>query len=107
MSRPSLPTLSPEVAAAHREASLVGGLPDANLLLCLISIAIFLLIFTVYAKCVICSMRGQLDLIVDEETRQPTSTMFFKNPFRKRSAKKDSYAMVQVNNESGGGVNPA
>ena len=52
-------------------------------------LAIFAAVFTfvfgaLYMYCCIVSMRGDLDLIRDEETGQPLNHVFFMNPFKKR-----------------------
>jgi hypothetical protein len=37
----------------------------------------------VYVRCCLWSMRGDLDLVVDEETGRSSNVAFFRNPFKK------------------------
>ena len=41
-------------------------------------------LLALYAACLACALRGELDLVTDEETGRPTHTARFVNPFKRR-----------------------
>ena len=71
----------------------------ASVLLPLILLVAVLLLIAglgaLYLYCCLCTLRGELDLITDEETGKPLNVAFFKNPFKKQR-KKDAVELVEV-----------
>lgn len=54
-----------------------------------IAFGVFILLFLcavigLYMACCICSMRGELDIVTDDETGKPINKIFFRNPFKKK-----------------------
>ena len=40
------------------------------------------MVLSVYVTCFICSLKGKLDFVYDEETGQPTNVLHIKNPLK-------------------------
>ncbi len=77
------PTLGPSQHLHSFTLSISG---DATTLMLIIFLALScLLVCGVYAACISCALRGDLDLIVDEETGRPMNTLHFVNPLRGRN----------------------
>ena len=64
------------------------ALNDSTNFMIIVCALIFVMIvglLALYAACCICSLRGDLDLVTDEETGRPLNRAFFVNPFKRRS----------------------
>lgn len=53
------------------------------IVLCVLLVAIIIGLLGLYLVCCIMSLRGDLDLVTDEETGRPLNRAYFVNPFRK------------------------
>ena len=63
-------------------------LNDSTNFMIIVCALIFVMIvglLALYVACCICSLRGDLDLVTDEETGRPLNRAFFVNPFKRRS----------------------
>lgn len=67
---------------------LLHALSDSTNFMIILCVLIFVMIvglLALYVACCICSLRGDLDLVTDEETGRPMNRAYFVNPFRRRS----------------------
>ena len=55
------------------------------IVLCALIFVMIVGLLALYVACCICSLRGDLDLVTDEETGRPINRAFFVNPFKRRS----------------------
>ena len=57
---------------------------NASIVLLMTMIVLIIGLGSIYIYCCMCTMRGELDLVTDEETRRPFNVVYFKNPFKRR-----------------------